>query len=379
MESLAKTPRHGEGADGSHEKSNGTKNGKLMSTLARPEIKSRLTILIALALIPLCYFASSVILPIVLALVGAMVLKPAVVWLARWHIPRALGALLILGIFFSAIILGFVELSGPAMKWMNDAPQKFSQLQQRAEKMFPTQKITQAINSFDKIAESKSADGKAPKVTEVEVKSSSSTGKALTLTGGLLASLLETVVLLYMLMVLGDEYLHKILDGTNRAHERDILKISQEIQQTISKYMMTVTMINAVLGIAVAGGLYFMGVPNAALWGLMAFLLNYIPYFGPAVGIIIVGLIGILTIDSFPLNILPLAWYLALHLAEADWITPVLLGRRFTLSPIVIFVFLMFWTWMWGPLGALLSVPILMSLKVVCSHVPAWEKGGKYL
>ena len=100
-------------------------------------------------------------------------------------------------------------------------------------------------------------------------------------------------------------------------------------------------------------------------------VLNFVPYFGPATGIILLGMVGLLTFDTLWKGILPAAWYLLLHLVEANFLTPMLLGRRFTLNPVVIFIFLIFWTWLWGVPGALLSVPILVSIKVVADHVPA--------
>jgi predicted PurR-regulated permease PerM len=99
-------------------------------------------------------------------------------------------------------------------------------------------------------------------------------------------------------------------------------------------------------------------------------LLNFVPYFGPIAGIILLSVVGLLTFDSLWQAVLPSAWYLLLHALEANLITPVLLGRRFTLNPVVIFVSLIFWTWLWGVSGALLSVPILVSVKVVCDRVP---------
>ncbi|SPE61545.1 conserved membrane hypothetical protein [Verrucomicrobia bacterium] len=147
--------------------------------------------------------------------------------------------------------------------------------------------------------------------------------------------------------------------------------ISHEIQQQISNYLFAVSLINVGLGTLVGGGLYFLGVPNAAMWGMLIALLNFVPYFGPVAGISLLAMVGLLTFDSLWRGLFPPAWYLLLHLLEANFVTPVLLGRRFTLNPVVIFVSLIFWTWLWGVPGALLSVPILVSIKVICERVPA--------
>ena len=129
----------------------------------------------------------------------------------------------------------------------------------------------------------------------------------------------------------------------------------------------------------VGAGLYWLGVPNAAMWGMLIALLNFVPYFGPFVGISLLAAVGLLTFDTLWQGLLPPAWYLLLHCLESNFITPVLLGRRFTLNPVVIFVSLIFWTWLWGVPGALLSVPILVSIKVVCDHLPAMSPVSELL
>jgi predicted PurR-regulated permease PerM len=161
--------------------------------------------------------------------------------------------------------------------------------------------------------------------------------------------------------------------------KKSAVEISHEIQQNISNYLFSVSLINIGLGIVVSGGLYFMGVPNAAMWGMLVALLNFVPYFGPAAGIILLAAVGLLTFDTLWQAVLPPAWYLLLHLLEANLITPVLLGRRFTLNPVVVFVSLIFWTWLWGVSGALLSVPILVSIKVICDRVPAMSPVSELL
>src|SRR6266849_7090050 len=191
-------------------------------------------------------------------------------------------------------------------------------------------------------------------------------------TGNFLAGAGETLVLLYLLLASGDLFLQKLVRvmPTLRDKKRPV-DISHEIQQNISNYLFSVSLINIGLGLVVSGGLYFMGVPNAAMWGIFVAVLNFVPYFGPVAGVIVLGAVGLLTFDTLWKGLLPPAWYLLLHLLEANLITPVLLGRRFTLNPVVIFVSLIFWTWLWGVPGALLSVPILVSIKVICDRVPA--------
>jgi predicted PurR-regulated permease PerM len=187
-------------------------------------------------------------------------------------------------------------------------------------------------------------------------------------------------VVLYLLLASGDLFLQKLVHVMpTLSDKKRAVEISHEIQQNISNYLFSVSFINIVLGVLVGGVLYIMGVPNAAMWGLFVAVLNFVPYFGPVAGIILLATVGLLSFDSLWQGLFPPAWYLLLHLFEANLITPVILGRRFTLNAVVVFVSLIFWTWLWGIPGALLSVPILVSIKVVCDHVPAMSSVSELL
>ena len=191
---------------------------------------------------------------------------------------------------------------------------------------------------------------------------------------------IETLVLVYLFLASGDLFLLKLVRVMpTMSDKKRVIAISHEIQKNISHYLLSVSIINVSLGVVVGGGLYFMGLPNAVVWGLLVAALNFIPYFGPIVGVVLLVAAGLLTFDSLLLGLLPSSWYLLLHLFEANLITPVLLGRRFTLNPVVIFVSLIFWTWLWGVPGALLSVPILVSIKVICDRIPTLSSVSELL
>ena len=330
--------------------------------------------LLVLGGIAFLYFARPVILPIFLAWAAAMTLKPLIRWAACWHIPPAISAALMLCLLVSAIGVGFFQLGRPALTWINEAPQHMTELRQRFQKLFPrAAKLSQAADAMNDLgateAEKKAEQKKSP---TIEVKDSRGASSILNWTGTFLAGVGETLVLLYLLLASGDLFLQKLVHvmPTLRDKKRAV-EISHEVQQNISQYLFSVSLINIGMGLLVGGGLYLMGVPNAAMWGLFVAVLNFVPYFGPVAGVIALGTVGLLTFDTLGKGLLPPALYLVLHLLEANLVTPMLLGRRFTLNPVVIFVSLIFWTWLWGVPGALLSVPILVSIKVVCDRVPA--------
>jgi len=334
-------------------------------------------ILIALGTIAFLYFARPVILPIFLACVAGMALKPLIRWLSYCHIPPAVSAAVVLILLVSCVAIGFFQLGRPALTWMNEAPQHMTELRQRVQKISPR------IARFNEAAAAVSnlgSEEEHKKTTVVEVKSSRVPTAFINWTGTFLAGIGETLVLLYLLLASGDLFLQKLVRVMPTLRDKkSAVGISHEIQQNISNYLFSVSLINIGLGLVVSGGLYFMSVPNAAMWGMLVALLNFVPYFGPVVGITLMAVVGLLTFDKLWQAVLPPAWYLLSHLLEANLITPVLLGRRFTLNPVVIFVSLIFWTWLWGVPGALLSVPLLVSIKVVCDRIPAMSSVSELL
>jgi len=337
---------------------------------AAPHTRHVPRVLIILGVIAFLYFARPVVLPIVLACVAGMALKPLIRWLSYCHIPPALSAAVVLAVLVTGVTIGFIQLGHPALVWINQAPQHMTELRQRVQKIFPrATRFSQAATAVNNLG---ATEEEQQKTTTVEVKTSRVPTGFINWTGIFLAGVGETLVLLYLLLASGDMFLQKLVHVMpTMSDKKRAVEISHEIQQNISNYLFSVSLINIGLGIIVSGGLYFMGVPNAVMWGMLVALLNFVPYFGPVAGVILLATVGLLTFDTLWKVLLPPAWYLLLHLLEANLITPVALGRRFTLNPVVIFVSLIFWTWLWGVPGALLSVPILVAIKIICDRVPS--------
>ena len=330
-------------------------------------------VLLVLGTVTFLYFARPVLLPIVLACIAGMTLKPLIGWSSRFRIPKALSAALVVCLLIAAIVIGFIQLGRPALRWMNEAPEHMTELRQRVQKLMPRigtfSEAAAALNDLGATKEEKKAEQKISPTVEVKV--TEGNRSILNWTGTLLVGIGETLVLLYLLLASGDLFTQKLVHvmPTLRDKKRAV-EINREIQLNISHYLFSVSLINLGIGIIAGIGLYCMNVPNAAMWGMVVAILNYVPYFGPIVGVTLLASVGLLSFDTLWLGLLPPGWYLLLHLLEANLITPILLGRRFTLNPVVIFVSLIFWTWLWGVPGALLSVPILVSIKVVCDRVP---------
>jgi predicted PurR-regulated permease PerM len=313
---------------------------------------------------------------------AAITLRPLVRLLCTLHLPTPVSAAIVFCLLLAAIGVGFAQLGHPAARWMSDAPQHMTDLRQRVQRLFPKamnlSQATEAVSDLGATPEEKKQAQKDTPVVKLE--DQRGTTSVLDWTGTFLAGLGEVLVLIFLILASGDLFLQKLvrmtptLEGKKRAVE-----ISHEVQQSISNYMFSVTLINICLGVLVSTGLYFMKVPNPAMWGVLVAVLNFVPYFGPIVGVLLLAMVGLLTYPSPSQGLLPPLWYLLIHLLESNLVTPILIGRRLTLNPVAIFVSLIFWIWLWGIPGALLSVPILVSIKVVCDRIPSISYFGELI
>ena len=317
----------------------------------------------------LFYCARSVVLPILLALVGSMMLKPPVTWLCKRHLPVPLAAALVLSFLGTAVAFGLIHLERPVAEWVKSAPETLPRLREKYQRVFnPISKMTAALyglgNATDEHAH-------PPANAAPGAGGSQIAGALFTWTGSVLTGVIETTVLLFLLLASGDRFIDKLsrvaptLDG-----KRGALEIYRQIQRSISAYLFSVSLINIVFGTLVGVSLSFAGMPNAAMWGAMAAAANFVPYFGPIAGIAVVAGAGLLAFDTVGRGLLPAGTYLVWHLLEADLTTPLLLGRRFKMNAFIIFVMLMFFTWLWGILGTLLAMPILVMINVACRRLP---------
>jgi len=189
-----------------------------------------------------------------------------------------------------------------------------------------------------------------------------------------------TVLFLYFLLVSGDIFLRRLVEILPRfSSKRQAVDISQQIESDISAYLVTITIMNAVVGIATGVIMWLTGIGDPILWGTVAFLLNYAPILGPTLGVAIFLLAGLLTISTLWQALLPAGLYLGIHLVEGETVTPMLLARRFTLNPVLVILSLVFWFWMWGIPGAILSVPMLAITKIICDRVRPLAALGHFL
>jgi predicted PurR-regulated permease PerM len=174
-------------------------------------------------------------------------------------------------------------------------------------------------------------------------------------------------VLLYFLLATGTVLRENIIFALPTLRDkRRALTVTSNVQRSVSAYLITVILINLGLGAAIGFAMYAIGLPNPALWGAMAAMLNFIPYLGAIAGSIVVAIVGLVTYATPVEALLPPMIYLAINSLEGYLATPAILSRRLTINPIAVFLSIVFWGWIWGVAGALMAVPILACLKVIC-------------
>jgi predicted PurR-regulated permease PerM len=333
--------------------------------------------LFALAVLAALYVASAIILPVVLAFVLKLLLQPAVRLLERVHFPRAVGALVAILLVTGTLVGVVAALSVPAATWAERLPQGIPRLEAHLVVLRgPIQALQKVIEQAEQ-----AADPSGPKGSTIALRRDLGlTGALFAGTRAVLDGLFTTVLVLYFLLVSGDIFLRRIVEILPKfSDKRQAVDISQQIEEDISAYLVTITAMNAAVGGATAAAMYLCGLGDPLLWGATAFLLNYIPVLGPLFGIGIFLLAGMLSFDSLWWALLPPALYLGIHLVEGETLTPMLLARRFTLNPVLVILALVFWFWMWGVPGAILAVPMLAILKIVCDRVRPLKAVGHFL
>ncbi|SFP35874.1 AI-2E family transporter [Tranquillimonas alkanivorans] len=324
------------------------------------------------------YFAKDVLLPIVLGVLIALTLSPVVRWLYRRGVPRPISAVVLVTSIAVTSTLGVYAMSGPLTRVVREAPTVGARLETKLRSvMASVEQVQEASEQVEKITE---GDGE-PGVQQVQVRESSGLLRAAV---GSVASagtaLFVAMILSMFLLAASDAIQRRIINALTTLHEKkQALTIVRDIERQISRYLGAITLINAGLGLCIGLAMHLLNMPLAWLWGVAAFLLNFLPFLGAMVGVAASAIVAILTYDSLGYALVVPLVYFALTAFEGQFVTPMLVGRRLELNVVAVFLTVMFWAWLWGVPGALMAVPFLVLLKVVCDHVPALRVLGSFL
>lgn len=364
--------------------------------------------------------ARGFLMPVTLAFLLFFVFTPFRRLMERWGVGSAITATIVsLGLIILVVVIGFV-VSGPINRLIDNAPQISSRLEQRlddvrgnfrgleraAEKIdeltgggarndTETRPQAPALMPLDNGGLSGTVTGTvtsipapgAPLPTDQHIQvqvnaapQSSTLSSVLNLGPAFVGQIIFTLFLLFFLISSGDLLYLKIVQSFGRMRDkRGAYLALREIEDRLGAYLGAITLINACLGVAVGLAMWAWGMPSPVLFGLAAFLLNFIPYLGSVGGIIIASLVGVFVFDDLFTPLMVGLTYLALTSLEGQLITPTFVSRKLQLNTVVVFLTVALWAWLWSVLGMIVAVPLLVVLRVLADHIPGLEKFGNFL
>jgi predicted PurR-regulated permease PerM len=317
------------------------------------------------------YVAAEVILPIVLAMVLTLLLQPGMRLLTRLHVPRSLSALFLILAAMTAIFALGAVVAGPAKSWAERLPDGVPIIEEKLRFLSqPIQTASEFLQKADRMGQQGSSSNGGLGITDALFRG----------TQHFASGLFETILVLFFFLVSGDTFLRRLVEILPRFKDkRQAVDLSQQIEDNVSAYLVTITLMNAAVGVATGLVMWACGVGDPVLWGVVAFFLNYLPIMGPLLGVVLFVFVGLLETPTLWQSLLPAGLYFLIHVLEGETITPMLLARRFTLNPVLVIISLIFWFWMWGVPGAILSVPMLAITKIICDGVKPLNAIGHFL
>ncbi|WP_424931790.1 AI-2E family transporter [Amaricoccus macauensis] len=337
---------------------------------------STLSICLLLSIFALAY-ARDFLMPVVLAFMLTMVFSPVRRFLEKRGIPCSASAALIVGILLCSLVVGALGLAVPISEWVDRAPEISREINLKISSMMgAAEQVREAVEQVDELA----SGGNGPNVPVVAVREPGITAKVVLLAPEVLAQSGFTLILLYFLLASGDMFYEKIVYVLPSFRDkRRAVVIARDIERKLSRYLFTITVINAGLGVSVCLVMWAFSMPSPVLFGLAAFLLNYIPYIGAAVGVLLSTGVALISLpDPFSAIWVGLA-YLALTSVEGQIVTPIFVGRSLRLNTVVVFLSVTLWAWLWSAVGMLVATPLLVVVRTFCEHIPALQGFGHFL
>ena len=311
-------------------------------------------------------FASSLLVPIAIAVMLTLLLGPLVRGMSRYGVAEPVAAGII--VFGTITLLGvaIVLLSAPATEWLKRAPETLRQVQGKLRDIGPVTAIQETATSVAQVTAGTNADSAEPRV---HVTTSSPLQRVGWTTATVVGGVLTVVFLTFFMLASGSMFRRKIAYlFPSGAHRTRIKRALFEVERQMSRYLLINTLISVAFGVATAAFLTVIGVPNPVLWGAVTAVLNYIPYLGAFVTVTLIGIVSLATARGTELMVLACGGFLLIDLLKGNLVTPLVLGRRVPLNTVAVFLSLLFWGWVWGIPGFIMAVPLTVMIQVICSH-----------
>ena len=321
--------------------------------------------LLALGVLYTLYFAKDMLMPVFIALFLTTLLQPFVYVLGRLRIAAVFGAAITVALLLAILFFAFFWLWAPAGEWLDRAPGVMRQAEYKLYEF--KRKVAEVQKTTEKLQEM--TDVNADKSKTVVVEGPSLTEQLIGQAGAFGVTTLIVLVLIFLFLAQGGALLDQLVESVGERKKH--IQLLQEIRQDIGRYLITISIINFVLGLVTAGLNALLGMPNPLLWGAVAGALNFIPYLGGAVTTAILAAVAFVTFEHWGDILLPPLLFVMINGLEGYIVTPMILGKRFSLNPIVVFLSLIFWGGIWGIAGVFLATPILVTIIVVANKLDA--------
>ena len=332
----------------------------------------------AILLLAALYYARAFFLPLILALLISLAFMPLVRALGRRGIPPVATAILVVLAIGGSLLGLSLLLTEPTTRMLSETPRIIAELRERfgsGDGMLS--RISEASEQVQDLTDGSNEPGAPEKVVLAQPGIIS---WAADTASGIGATLGATLLFVVFLLSSGDLFLQKLIRILpTLSDKKRSLRVVRNVEVEVSRYLLTITVINAGFGAAVGICMAVLGMPNPVLWGVGAMLLNYVPYLGALAGMALAFGIGLITYPTLTMALLPPLAYFICNLIEGSVVTPLTLGRRLELNPVAILVALAFGGWMWGIVGALMGVPLLVVIKVFCDHFESLATFGEFL
>lgn len=340
-----------------------------------PSIRRSLQFLVLIALFVTAYFARDLILPILLGFLLALTLSPLSRGMYRVGIPHVVSAAVLVAATAFTIVIVVVGSAGTVALWSDEIPKMTVEIQDKLRGM------SDAVESMRDVTDDvENMGSNETPATEVVVKQPGILDTAFDTFTQIGATFAVTIVLALLLLSSGELFYLKLVQAMpTLTSKKRALATVHDIERRVSRYLLTITLINAGLGLCVGLYLTALGLPNAYIWGIAAFLLNYLPYIGGFIGSVLVAAFAIVTFDTIGYALLAPLGYQILTGIEGQLVTPWLVGRRLALNTVAVFLTVVFWGWLWGIPGALVAVPFLVVFKVICENFEPLKTIGNFL
>lgn len=335
-------------------------------------IRRPLTLLAVCAVIAVGYVARDFLIPTVAAIVLAVVLTPVANFFERLGLP-ATPAAAVAALLLTLVVAGLLAIAIPSISsWVGQGPALTYTLQRKLEGLRNSISFLQELSS--KVEEATSAAApQSPKAAEkVVVQQRSLLGELATATPVLLLQLGYAGVLAFMMLAHRNGFRRQLLRVPTEFHTRvRLARVMRDINERVGQYLLSLVAIFTAVAALSAATLALLGYSNAIMWGACMGIASFIPFVGPPVVIGLVALVGVLSFEDWPLMVAGPASLAVIHFVESQLVTPSLVGRRCALNTVIVFAAIALLGWMWGAVGAIVAVPLLILISTIAAHLPS--------